>query len=285
MSTVTMGKDPTSLSTSLAPALVENMTPLVESISRDEMNKGTITERQTFVNSTDPGRDGENTCLVLGSPGVYNTADYAGIVSKKTINDLPIELLMMVFNILEASDQWYAYEMTCLGLASTRLYSVLKIIHPKPICWRKGNNFVDTYHESWIYKLQYDIGTFLGPNYRRRAYDNRFLPWEANDVPFLRRAVYGDSYGEEEKALNERYSDWKSCGLGDQLRPFGKGQGWFKTAFEMMYPSNEMYYRRKWDQGAPYRLHPHQLFAYQRMKFHYEEKYDSFREAADMMGL
>ena len=199
---------------------------------------------------------------------------------------------MMVFNIVEATDRWYdrqcAYQMTCLGLASSRLYSVLKRLHPKPICWRKGGDYTDSSGNGWQYKLQYHIGVFLGPDYRRRAYDNRFSRWEANDVPFLRRAVYGEKFGEEEKALNERYRDWKrssSTSVYDRLHPFGKGQEWFKTAFGILYNNTELLYRRKWHRGEAWGLHRHDLFTYQRMTFCYEEKDDYFREAAGMMGL
>ncbi|KAG4439948.1 hypothetical protein IFR05_004574 [Cadophora sp. M221] len=280
MSTHTSGSDCPTLNLSLAPTLPKHSPLAVESTSDSEINRSSMLELQSLVNNSHLSGDAEKTGLVDPSPEVNDAVDRNCIVLKKTINDLPVEVLMMIFDILEVGDRWYAYEMTCLGLSLSRLYGVLKVLHPGPICWRVGNKYIDSNQQGWTYELQFHIGTFLGPEYRPRTYDNRFLPWEANDVPFLRRSIYGDTFGEE-KALNERYSDWKESRKlfsGDGLHPFGKGQDWFNTAFEILYC-------RRYDRGKPWGLHLHNLFAYQSMKFHYEEKYDIFREAAEMMVL
>ncbi|KAL2061371.1 hypothetical protein VTL71DRAFT_7644 [Oculimacula yallundae] len=140
-----------------------------------------------------------------------------------TIDEFPTEILLMIFDILQAGDRYITYQITCLGLASPRLYLILKDLEPGTICSRVGGQFTDRNEESWDYKLQFHIGNFLGPDYRRRVYDRRFDRRSANDIPFLPRSIYGDEYGEEEKALNERYFDWKSSivWMGDErLRPF-----------------------------------------------------------------
>ncbi|KAL5327634.1 hypothetical protein ACEPPN_005335 [Leptodophora sp. 'Broadleaf-Isolate-01'] len=140
------------------------------------------------------------------------------------------------------------------------MYRVLKTIHLNPICPRNGPH-LRTNGKIWQRGLEYHIGNLLGPAYRYRIYDRRFKRWDGNDVPFLLRTVYGESLGDKEKELNERYHHWKVStklqfsGENDSClpHPFGKGDDWYDEAREWLekyhfcrrYPETKMLLYKK----------------------------------------
>ena len=188
--------------------------------------------------------------------------------------------------------------MTSLGLYSSRLYHILKVVHPNPICSRSGSGIIDAHGKSWAYGLQSYISDFLGSNYRPRFSDPRFYrPWEANYIPFLRRSVYGDDYGEEEKSLNDRFSEWKMFQRLFEVvlpSPFGMGEFWYEVTFEIVSRIAELSYRRKYGRPCWRRKEGSDSMVTEMlgltstlryMNFLYEAKYDYFREGASMMDL
>lgn len=141
---------------------------------------------------------------------------------------LPTENLCSIF---ETVNKHCGCDAVSFGLINRRLYEILKRTYPTPIFDRCGPNVTvrmdeDTpypYHHTWRWKMQYIIGNFLGPNYRRRLYNAYWYQYEGSDTAFLNRSVYGDSWTVEEKDLNDRWYDWKHCGA-NLLRPYGLGE-------------------------------------------------------------
>lgn len=227
--------------------------------------------------------------------------DWSDASKSVTILDLPNEILIEIFKHVRGYNwygSWSLCCMTSLGLCSSRLYHILKIVHPYQICSRSGSGITDANGRFWPYALQSYISDFLGSDYRPRVYDPRFSrPWQGNDIPFLRRSLYGDGYGDEEKALNDRFFEWKILQRRFEMvlpSPFGMGEFWYEVAFEIVSRIAELSYRRKygrpcWQGNGGYNSMVTEKLGYTNsfryMNFRYEVKYDYFREGASMMGL
>jgi len=150
----------------------------------------------------------------------------------------------------------------------------------------------------WQEANQCYISKFLGPRYRLRTHDRRFLPWHASDSPFLLRSVYGDTFGEKEKDLNERYNDWKRFSKVSQNHdevveyflpcPFNRGEEvWYEEAFEILRKSVASF-----ESGnigtypySPHRMRYRTTWAYQKWMRYYEKFWAAFSEWSEMVGL
>ncbi|PVH68077.1 hypothetical protein DL98DRAFT_599839 [Cadophora sp. DSE1049] len=260
-----------------------------------------LEETHSLLNTGTVDDNSDQGDMVVISGNARGLVQLTNTSNAMNINDLPTEILIEIFKHVRGYhwfQRWSICSMTCLGLSSSRLYHVMKLIHPGPICSRAGADNTDSNGKTWAYTLQAYIGDFLGPAYRFRVHDPRFSrPWHGNDIPFLRRDIYGDSYGEEEKALNDRFYDWKtfSTRFGISLpHPFGMGKSWHEVVFDSVSRIAELSYRRKYDGpnewgGASADSMVTQylggFYTYKWMNFRYEVKYDFFREGALMLGL
>jgi hypothetical protein len=134
-----------------------------------------------------------------------------------TIKDIPVEIKMMIFEeLISQNDKISA---VCLGLASSKLYSVLKIFFPHPISLGLFPISYLTCKDGCT--LADRIQDFFGPSYRRsRLTCYKFRP------AFLKRSVYGNEYGIKERELEERYLHYNNAS-NFLTRPFNMGEDWY----------------------------------------------------------
>ncbi|KAH7379761.1 hypothetical protein BKA64DRAFT_713807 [Cadophora sp. MPI-SDFR-AT-0126] len=247
----------------------------------DETSSGKVLERIRDIADADTINESGQAGIVGISDDSRDLVQPQNSSNPITINDLPTEILIEIFRHVRGC-YWFQTGaiccMTSLGLSSSRFYHVMKIIHPATISSCNG------------------ASDFLGPAYRFRVWDRRFdRSWYGNDIPFLRRAVYGDDYGEEEKALNDRFHDWKEFRTRFEVtlpHPFGMGKSWHEAVFDTMSRTAEFLYRRRCDRPNEWRSydsmvtqHLGSFYTYKWMNFYFEEKYDSLREGALMISL
>jgi hypothetical protein len=111
------------------------------------------------------------------------------------IKDLPIEIMMMIFN--ELLQDYDIGSALCLGLACSKFHLVFKALQPDPICLRQLCVCDPQRHVACC--IGHKIQNFFGPDYRLSAClgfcSHRCRPF------FLKRSLYGDAYGVREPDL------------------------------------------------------------------------------------
>jgi hypothetical protein len=146
---------------------------------------------------------------------------------------LPTELLHIILECLDYYGPWP--DSVSFGLINRRMYPILKRIYPKPIFNRCGPSYsqvlADGTSDVWRWKMQYIIGSFLGPDYRQRFYYPGCYENEGSDIPFLKRSIYGDGWSQKEEDYNHRWHDWKQNRYRlDFSHPYLTGEDWYAQA-------------------------------------------------------
>jgi hypothetical protein len=163
------------------------------------------------------------------------------IATTTTIVDIPLEIILMIMKGL--ANRGDNCSPVCLGLTCHTFYLVLKTIYPQPIslsygvCPEKGHPaiFADERPIN-ITRLDTLLREFFPPQYRLSGYLTK-----GNSAYFLRRHVYGETFGLNELKLRERYEDYdfmtfEYSGVRYRLlhNPYNMGNDWYEEAYRKL---------------------------------------------------
>ncbi|KFY20969.1 hypothetical protein V491_03272 [Pseudogymnoascus sp. VKM F-3775] len=161
------------------------------------------------------------------------------ITATTTIVDIPHEIILMLMKgLMNDGDHC---SPVCLGLTCRMFYLVLKMLYPQPISLSYGvcpehPATIEDERPLNIIRLDTLLREFFPPEYRLSGYLTK-----GNGAYFLRRQVYGETFGLAELKLRERYEDYDLMTIdynGVRYRllhnPYNVGIDWYEEAYRKL---------------------------------------------------
>ncbi|APA14456.1 hypothetical protein sscle_13g092260 [Sclerotinia sclerotiorum 1980 UF-70] len=153
-----------------------------------------------------PGTEGQNQDTFnehTKSPLLTNSND-ATSKNQSKFQGFPLDIVNIILDILQEDHD--KATIICLGLTCRTYWNY---IQGKPYTYFQFDKTEDQI--ALREYLAAFIETWTGPNYRRLGLHSRYI-----QTPFLSRAVYGNLPGTEEKALDDRWKDYKSLVIHEE---------------------------------------------------------------------
>ena len=164
-----------------------------------------------------------------------------GTITTTTIVDIPPEIILIIMKeLMSYGDSCSA---VCLGLTCRAFYLILKTLFLGPISLSYGvyprkrhPSIIEDEQPVNIIRLDTLLRDLFPPEYRLSGYLTK-----GNSAYFLRRDVYGETFGLNELRLRERYEDFdlmtfNFSGVRYRLlhNPYNMGNAWYEETYKKL---------------------------------------------------